>query len=163
MTTQKFKIQSSTFKEMISNSPDQTFEIAEIFGEDLKGGEVVLLEGDLGAGKTLFTKGVLQALHYDVDEVTSPSFTLVNLYKCHDFNVYHIDLWRLNENSDVASAVGLDEILEEENAIVIIEWSERLKDFSFPNKVFRVKIIGDGDEPRTIEIETSHLSSFSSN
>lgn len=163
MTTEKFKVQNSTFKEMISNSPDQTFEIAEIFGEDLKGGEVVLLEGDLGAGKTLFTKGVLQALHYDVDEVTSPSFTLVNLYKCHDFNVYHIDLWRLNENSDVASAVGLDEILEEENAIVIIEWSERLKDFSFPNKVFRVKIIGDGDEPRTIEIETSHLSSFSSN
>lgn len=163
MTTQKFKVQSSTFKEMISNSPDQTFEIAETFGKDLKGGEVVLLEGDLGAGKTLFTKGVLHALNYDVDEVTSPSFTLVNLYKCHDFNVYHIDLWRLNENSDVASAVGLSEILEEEDAIVIIEWSERLKDFSFPNKVFRVKIIGDGDEPRTIEIESSHQSSFSSN
>ena len=58
----------------------------------------------------------------------------------------------LNENSDVAFAVGLNEILEEENAVVIIEWSERLKDFSFPGKVFRVKIEGNGDEPRKIEI-----------
>lgn len=137
-----------------SNSPEETFEIADKFGERLNGGEIILLEGDLGAGKTLFTKGVLYALYYDVDEVTSPSFTLVNLYKTKVFNVYHIDFWRLDENSDVAFAVGLNEIIEEENAIVIIEWSERLKDFSFPGKVFRVKIEGNGDEPRKIEIES---------
>ncbi len=153
MTSSKFKVQSSKFKSYTSNSPDETFEIAEKFGENLKGGEVILLEGDLGAGKTLFTKGILYALEYDIDEVTSPSFTLVNLYKCEDFNVYHIDFWRLNENSDVAFAVGLDEILEEENAVVIIEWSERLQNFSFPQKVYRVKIEGDGDEPRKIEIQ----------
>jgi tRNA threonylcarbamoyladenosine biosynthesis protein TsaE len=153
MTSSKFKVQSSKFKEIISNSPDETFEIAEKFGENLKGGEVVLLEGDLGAGKTLFTKGILYALEYDIDEVTSPSFTLVNLYKTEDFNVYHIDFWRLNENSDVAFAVGLSEILEEENAVVIIEWSERLQKFSFQQKVFCVKIEGNGDEPRKIEIE----------
>jgi tRNA threonylcarbamoyladenosine biosynthesis protein TsaE len=113
-----------------------------------------LLYGDLGAGKTLFTKGILYALDFDVDEVTSPSFTLVNLYKTENFDVYHIDFWRLDENSDVASAVGLNEILDDEKAIVICEWSERLKNFLFPKNVFHVKIEGDGDDPRRITIES---------
>ncbi len=152
MTSSKFKVQSSKIENYVSNSPEETFDLGEKVGENLKGGEVILLEGDLGAGKTLFTKGILNALDFDIDEVTSPSFTLVNLYRAELFNVYHIDFWRLQENSDVAFAVGLSEILEEENAVVIIEWSERLKDFTFPGKVFSVKIVGDGDDPRKIEI-----------
>lgn len=139
--------------EFTSVSPEETFELGEMLGSRLSGGDAVLLYGDLGAGKTLFTKGVLYALDFDVDEVTSPSFTLVNLYKTEKFDIYHIDFWRLNEKSDVASAVGLSEIFEDERAIVICEWSERLKDFSFPKNVFRVKIEGDGDEPRRIGIE----------
>lgn len=152
MTSAKFKVQSSKIENFVSTSPEETFEIGEKVGESLSGGEVILLYGNLGAGKTLFTKGVLYALEYDIDEVTSPSFTLVNLYKTERFNVYHIDFWRLKENSDVAFAVGLREILEEENAVVIIEWSERLQNFTFPSRVFSVKIEGDGDEPRKIEI-----------
>ena len=135
-------------------TPEETFDLGEKLGESLGGGEIVLLSGGLGAGKTLFTKGVLSALDFDVDEVTSPSFTLVNLYKA-KFDVYHIDFWRLDENSDVAFAVGLDEILEDETAIVVIEWSERLKNFSFPNKIIRVSIAGDGDDARTIKVRTS--------
>jgi tRNA threonylcarbamoyladenosine biosynthesis protein TsaE len=139
--------------EFISNSPEETFEIGEKLGESLKGGEAILLSGGLGAGKTLFTKGVLNALEFDIDEVTSPSFTLVNLYKTEQFDVYHIDFWRIDENSDVAFAVGLKEIFEDETAVVIIEWAERLKNFSFPAGVLSVKIEGDGDEPRRIEIK----------
>ncbi|HEY0427951.1 MAG TPA: tRNA (adenosine(37)-N6)-threonylcarbamoyltransferase complex ATPase subunit type 1 TsaE [Pyrinomonadaceae bacterium] len=139
-------------EEFISKSPEETFELGEKLGESLKGGEAILLSGGLGAGKTLFTKGVLNALGFDVDEVTSPSFTLVNLYKTEKFDVYHIDFWRLDENSDVAFAVGLSEIVEDETAILIIEWAERLKDFSFPADVLDVKIDGDGDEPREIQI-----------
>lgn len=139
-------------KKIKSFSPEETFALAEKIGETLKGGEIILLSGGLGAGKTLFTKGILYVLRYDIDEVTSPSFTLVNLYKTEKFNVYHIDFWRLNEKSDVAFAVGLDEILEDETAVVIMEWSEKLQNITFPNKIINVKIDGDGDDPRTITI-----------
>jgi tRNA threonylcarbamoyladenosine biosynthesis protein TsaE len=135
--------------DLLSNSPEQTFEFAEELGRSLQGGELILLTGGLGAGKTLFTKGILAALDFDVDEVTSPSFTLVNLYNA-KFDVYHIDLWRLDEASDTAVAVGLDEILEKDDAVIIIEWAERLKQKDFAARVIRVNIEGDGDEPRRI-------------
>ena len=138
--------------EFICRTPEETFELGEKIGESLLGGEAVLLSGGLGAGKTLLTKGILNGLDFDVDDVTSPSFTLVNLYKTGNFDVYHIDFWRLDENSDVAFGVGLNEIFEDETAVVIIEWAEKLQNFSFPAKVFRVKIEGDGDEPRKISI-----------
>lgn len=135
-------------------SPDDTFALGEKIGDSLEGGEVILLSGTLGAGKTLLTKGIVSALGFDVDEVTSPSFTLVNLYEA-DLEVYHIDLWRIGESEDVALAVGLDEILENESALVIIEWAEYLKDYPIQRKVFRLDIAGDGDEPRSVTIEES--------
>jgi len=147
----KTKNQRPKTEDYICNTPEETFDLGEKLGETLRGGEIILLSGGLGAGKTLFTKGALYALEYDTREVTSPSFTLVNLYKA-KFDVYHIDFWRLNENSDVAFAVGLYEILEDETAIVIIEWAERLKKIKFPNNIIRVKIEGDGDEARKIVI-----------
>ncbi len=129
--------------------PDDTFDLGEKIGKVLNGGEVILLEGGLGAGKTLLTKGILSALDFEVDEVTSPSFTLVNRYDA-KFTVYHLDLWRIQQNA--AWAVGLDEILEDENSIVIIEWSERLQDYTFQRRTLRVEIKGDGDDPRQIRI-----------
>lgn len=141
-------------KEIICRSPEETFDLGERVGESLRGGEIILLNGGLGAGKTLFTKGVLYALEYDVNEVTSPSFALVNLYRAEKYNVYHIDFWRLDNVEDVASAVGLNEILEDETAVVIAEWSERLKEINFPNKIIRVSIEGDGDDARNVKINT---------
>lgn len=138
--------------EFICETPQDTFDLGEKLGETLRGGEMLLLAGGLGAGKTLFTKGILYALGFDIDEVTSPSFTLVNLYQTEKFDVFHIDLWRIDERSDAASAVGLSEILEDEKAVTIVEWSERLKDFAFPEKTFRITIEGDGDDARRISI-----------
>jgi tRNA threonylcarbamoyladenosine biosynthesis protein TsaE len=132
-------------------TPEETFQLGESIGSTLSGGEALLLSGGLGAGKTLLTKGILSALRYDIDEVTSPSFTLVNLYKAEQ-NIYHIDLWRLDDAGNNAKAVGLDEILEDERAIVIVEWAEKLRDFSFPGKVFHIMIEGDGDDPRKISV-----------
>lgn len=142
------------FNEYLCETPEKTFAAGKKLGKTLRGGEIVLLSGGLGAGKTLFTKGILVALDFDVDEVTSPSFSLVNLYRTEKFDVYHIDFWRLDGNSDVAFAVGLDEILDDEAAIVIIEWSERLKKISFSNKIIRVSIEGDGDQTRKIKLIT---------
>ena len=140
--------------ETVCTSPDDTFKLGEKTGGSLTGGEVVLLYGGLGAGKTLLTKGILNGLEFDVDEVTSPSFTLVNLYKTSPFDVYHIDLWRLDGLGDPAVAVGLDEILENENAVTIIEWADRLGDLQIPNKIIKIIIEGDGNEPRKISIKT---------
>lgn len=134
------------------NNPENTFAFGEQFADDLGAGDVVLLTGGLGAGKTLFTKGVMSGIGYDIDEVTSPSFSLVNLYKTARFDVYHIDLWRLDRGGNIADAIGLDEILENENAVTLIEWAERLGDFKFSNRTTRIEIIGDGDDPRTITI-----------
>jgi tRNA threonylcarbamoyladenosine biosynthesis protein TsaE len=133
-------------------TPEDTFDLGERIGESLRGGEMILLRGGLGAGKTLLTKGILYALRFDVDQVTSPSFSLVNLYKTEKRDVYHIDLWRIDENSDAAFAVGLNEITEDETAVVIIEWAERLRNFSFPEDVFNIEINGDGDDARKISI-----------
>jgi tRNA threonylcarbamoyladenosine biosynthesis protein TsaE len=135
--------------------PANTFELGEKIGGELCGGDVLLMRGGLGAGKTLLTKGILNALGYDVDEVTSPSFSLVNFYKTESFDVYHIDLWRIDEGSDAAFAVGLDDILDDPNAVVIIEWAERLGLRNFPSRIFSIEIVGDGDEPRQITIERS--------
>jgi tRNA threonylcarbamoyladenosine biosynthesis protein TsaE len=142
----------SIVSEYICNSPEDTFRLGESLGETLKGGEMVLLYGGLGAGKTLFTKGILNALAFEVDEVTSPSFTLVNLYETTQFDVFHIDLWRLNVSAKTSDAVGLDEILEKENSVTVIEWADHLGDYRLPGSHIKVFIEGDGGESRKIAI-----------
>lgn len=141
-------------QELVCKTPDATFALGEKIGGSLTVGEVVLLYGGLGAGKTLITKGILNALQFDVDEVTSPSFTLVNLYKTATFDVYHIDLWRLEGAADPATAVGLDEILDNERAVTIIEWADRLGNFEISSKTVKINIEGDGNQPRQISIKT---------
>lgn len=141
------------FEQITCGSPEDTFALGERLGSELRCGDVVLLRGGLGAGKTLLTKGILQSLGFDIDEVTSPSFSLVNLYNTASFDVYHIDLWRIDEGSDAAFAVGLDDILDDPNAVVIIEWAERLGARKFSSRVVSIEIAGDGDDPRQMSIE----------
>ena len=136
----------------IGNTPEQTFDLGEKFSRDLRGGDVILLKGELGAGKTLFAKGILHGLGYDADEVTSPSFTLVNLYKANGLDVYHIDLWRLDAMSNASDAVGLDEILEDPKAVAIIEWSDRLASMPAAKRIIEISVSGDGDDPRVIDV-----------
>jgi tRNA threonylcarbamoyladenosine biosynthesis protein TsaE len=138
--------------ERTCRSPEETFALGEDIGRALRGGEVICLHGGLGAGKTLLTKGILSGVGFDVDEVSSPSFALVNLYETKKFDVYHIDLWRLD--SGAAEAVGLSELLENEDSVVIIEWAEKLGSFRPLRPVTRVRISGDGDDPREISILT---------
>lgn len=153
----KSKRSNSSFNSVVCETPEDTFALGERLGGGLHGGEVVLLYGGLGAGKTLLTKGIMNSLDFDADEVTSPSFTLVNLYKTARFDVYHIDLWRLDGLGDAAAMVGLDEMLENEKAVTIIEWADRLGSITNPDQTISVKIEGDGYQPRTIYITRNDL------
>ena len=133
-------------RELTANTPEEMFSIGDDIARNLNGGEVILLFGGLGAGTTLLTKGIMSGLGYDVNEVTSPSFTLVNLYETERVDVDHIDLWRLDATINTAEAVGLNERLENERAVTIIEWADRLGNKMLPNTI-AIKIEGDGDEP----------------
>ncbi|MBC8032395.1 MAG: tRNA (adenosine(37)-N6)-threonylcarbamoyltransferase complex ATPase subunit type 1 TsaE [Pyrinomonadaceae bacterium] len=141
--------------EWVTNNPDETFNLGKQFGEHLAGGEILLLSGPLGAGKTVFVKGLASALEIDPEEVTSPSFTLVNPYPAR-FPLFHIDLYRLDEGAAAAHAVDLDELLTDERAVVVIEWAERLGRYPLPAKVWRVSISGDGEAPRCISVSSAN-------
>ncbi|HJQ71127.1 MAG TPA: tRNA (adenosine(37)-N6)-threonylcarbamoyltransferase complex ATPase subunit type 1 TsaE [Blastocatellia bacterium] len=109
--------------ETITRSAEETFELARKLGRATTGRKLFLLSGDLGAGKTVFAKGLAAGLEIDPAEVTSPSFTLVNSYEGR-LRMYHIDLYRLDAGA--CHDLGLEEMLEDERAIVVIEWAERL-------------------------------------
>ena len=137
--------------EFVSSSPEETFNHGFQLGARLEGGEILLLSGPLGAGKTLFVKGICVALGVAEDEVTSPSFTLVNPYDAR-LRLYHIDLYRLDEGASAAHAVDLDELLSDEAAVIVIEWAERMGSYPLPGNVWHIEISGDGDSPRHIRI-----------
>lgn len=142
--------------EFVSHSELETFAIGERLGQHLSGGEIILLRGPLGAGKTILVKGIARSLDLDDEEVTSPSFTLVNPHHGR-LLLYHIDLYRLDEGAAAAHAVDLDEILTDEDAVVIIEWAERMGNYPLPSGVWRIGISGDGDTPRKISISAANL------
>jgi tRNA threonylcarbamoyladenosine biosynthesis protein TsaE len=137
--------------QFVSHNQSETFALGERLGAELAGGEIILLDGPLGAGKTIMVKGIATALGLDQEEVTSPSFTLVNPHQGR-LLLYHIDLYRLDAGASAAHAVDLDEILTDETAVVIIEWAERLGHYPLPHNVWHISIAGDGDEPRQISV-----------
>jgi tRNA threonylcarbamoyladenosine biosynthesis protein TsaE len=106
-----------------SSSEAQTRQIAAAFATGLRSGAVLLLSGDLGAGKTAFVRGLAEGLGIDADEVTSPTFTLVHEYRGGRLPLIHVDLYRL-DRADL-DEIGLDHDLAE-RGIVAVEWPERL-------------------------------------
>ncbi len=99
----------------------------------------------------MFVKGISSALGIAEEDVTSPSFTLVNPYAGR-LPLYHIDLYRLDEGASAAHAVDLDDLLSDEEAVLVIEWAERMGNYPLPGNVWRIAIEGDGASPRTISI-----------
>jgi tRNA threonylcarbamoyladenosine biosynthesis protein TsaE len=143
--------QSIPAGEFLSCSERETFDLGVRIGGQLSGGEVLLLNGSLGAGKTVLVKGIAHALGIDEEDVTSPSFTLVNPHAGR-LLLYHIDLYRLEEGASAAHAVDLEEILSDEDAVIVIEWADRMGRYPLPSGVLRVSIAGDGDAPRHISL-----------
>ena len=134
-----------------TNDAAETFALGKRIGAQLGGGEILLLNGPLGAGKTVFVKGLAAALGIDPEEVTSPSFTLVNPYVGR-LSLFHIDLYRLDEGAAAANAVDLEELLTDARAVIVIEWAERLGSYPLTANVFRISIAGDGEAERRISI-----------
>ncbi len=132
-------------REFITNSEQETFQLAARLASDLGPGAILLLSGDLGAGKTTYVRGLAAGLGIDPDEVTSPTFTLVHEYKGGRLPLVHVDLYRL-DCADL-DEIGIDQDVATEG-IVAVEWAERLtRDLS---EAIRVSIEDAGDNSRTI-------------
>ena len=118
---------------MISQSEQQTYAAAKELAHNTKIPAHILLYGDLGAGKTVFAKGLADGFGVtDVDDVSSPTFTLINQY-VGQVRIYHIDLYRIETGA--LDGLGLEEIFEDHNAAVIVEWADRLGQFETPGAV----------------------------
>jgi tRNA threonylcarbamoyladenosine biosynthesis protein TsaE len=115
---------------LISHSESETYNFAKNFAAFATVPAHILLHGELGAGKTLFAKGLADGFGVmDVDEVSSPTFTLINQYSGR-VKIYHIDLYRIETGA--LDGLGLEEIFDDPNAVVIVEWAERLGCFETP-------------------------------
>ena len=110
-----------------SHSPEQTRRLGSHLGRLLQPGDLVLLEGDFGSGKTTFAQGIAKGLGFDARYVNSPTFTLVNEYKSSFTRLYHIDLYRL-ENVEQVSTLGLEDYLDG-SGVTVIEWPQGAADW----------------------------------
>lgn len=122
-------------KKFITNSDAETQQVGKTFSQKINSGEVIVLFGDLGAGKTTFVKGFLEGLKFEGD-VSSPTFSLVNEYNA-SINVIHIDCYR-EKNIKRWINIGFEDYFNEKN-IVIIEWPEIIMDL-IPKKIIKVNI-----------------------
>ena len=132
-------------KTVFSESEKDTFNIALEYGKTLKSGDVILLHGDFGAGKTAFTKGIAKALNIN-EEVTSPTYSYLNVY---GGKLFHYDFYRLSSGEE-AEALGLNDYFEGDN-ICIIEWGENVEEI-LPETAKNVTIEKLGENKRKITL-----------
>lgn len=134
----------------ISKSEQDTINFAKNFAKNLKTSDIVVLSGELGSGKTKFTQGILEYFGLE-NEISSPTFTVVNEYHSQDVNIYHFDVYRL-EDTDEFYAIGGEEYFE--NGISIIEWGEMLENI-LPKGYIKITFKKDNENPdyRELKIE----------
>jgi len=131
-----------------TTSTEETQRVAKNLASSMNGGEAILLYGNLGAGKTTFMQGFAQGLGIQ-SRVTSPTFIIMRKYEGAK-TLYHIDLYRTESNADL-EGIGMQEILEDKNAVVAIEWPEKLGSF-LPEKRIEIRLEPISENERKIEI-----------
>lgn len=134
---------------IISPGVNETLALGFEFARHLRGGDVIALDGDLGAGKTHFVKGLAAGLGYS-GEVTSPTFNLVHEYQGSELTLYHFDFYRLRSATELAG-IGFDEYLEDPAGVSVIEWASRFADI-LPDATLRVSIESAGENSRKIQL-----------
>ncbi len=149
---------ASTETVRLSESPDETIAIGKWLAGKHPQGACFYLEGDLGAGKTLLAKGIASGYGVPPDRVVSPTFALVNRYSGGSRTLFHIDLYRI-ENERELDELGLDD-LEEQGSVIVVEWSEKLDElggYRRPNAVLvRLEVVSE--ESRRIRIADTGVS-----
>jgi len=133
----------------ILNSVEETIKLGMRLGESLTLPVIIKLDGEMGSGKTHFTKGIALGLGIS-EEITSPTFSILNIYEGSSLKLFHIDAYRL-KNIEEALDAGLEEVFSE-GGVVVLEWGDLLTSF-FENKVINIQINDLGDNNREMIIE----------
>lgn len=135
--------------ELTTNNEAETLQLAGKIAQLTRPGDILALEGDLGAGKTTFTQGFCQALKVS-DYVTSPTFTLINIYNG-QLPIYHIDLYRLNDPQD-ALDIGIESYLPSADGITLVEWANKFPSI-LPDALLSIKISYENETIRHFSIQ----------
>jgi tRNA threonylcarbamoyladenosine biosynthesis protein TsaE len=132
-----------------THSEEETATVGREMAATLSAGDVLLLYGDLGAGKTAFVRGLAEGLGVSREEVSSPTFTLIQEYRGGRLTLFHVDLYRIEDPREF-DELGLDEIGE--GGVLAIEWAERLP--APPRNSVRISIEHAGDNERRVTLES---------
>jgi len=143
----------------LTHSEQETIDFGKKTASQLHGGDVLLLYGDLGAGKTTLVKGIAQGLNIK-EEITSPTFTLMNVcgiknYELGIKNLVHIDTYRLEDEEDLIE-IGVEDYLGDENTICVVEWPEKVEGLLGGKKIIKIEIENLGEEKRDITCHITH-------
>ena len=143
-----------TTRELTTHSPEETIAFGRTLATTLAPPKLVLLRGELGAGKTTLVKGIAEAFHAaSKEDVTSPTFTLVHEYRGPEANLYHIDLYRVDTPRELET-LGLDDLISE-NSILLIEWGEKFARFNRDRDV-EIFLERLGENVRRIKLTTGN-------
>lgn len=135
--------------EFLTHSPDETQHVGAALAKTLRGGEVIAFLGDLGAGKTAFTRGLAEGLGV-TDAVTSPTYTIVNEYLTGRLPLFHFDMYRLGSSEELFD-IGWEDYLAR-GGVCAVEWSENVQDALEAPITVRIDRVPDGDDCRRITI-----------
>ena len=135
--------------EFLTHSPDETQRVGAALAKTLRGGEVIAFLGDLGAGKTAFTRGLAEGLGV-TDAVTSPTYTIVNEYLTGRLPLFHFDMYRLGSSEELFD-IGWEDYLAR-GGVCAVEWSENVQDALEAPITVRIDRVPDGDDCRRITI-----------
>lgn len=134
-----------------TKSAAETIALGEAIGKRLKGGDIIAYSGGLGAGKTTITRGISLGMGLG-DEVTSPTFALVNEYRGDNLSLIHFDMYRINSADDLETTGFFDYM--DEDTVLAVEWSENISD-ELPEDCIRIDIQRVDENDRTITIQTT--------
>lgn len=134
-------------KVFVTNSFEETQRLGKDFAKSLRAGDIVCLYGDLGSGKTTFVQGLAKGLGIK-NRIISPTFVIVRSYKLKVISFYHIDLYRTQSERDI-EGLGIEEIINNENNIVVIEWAEKLGNY-LPKKRIDIHFFYENENRRKI-------------